>query len=73
MSRHSEFPAEFLDVRDAARFLALAPATLNRWRCVGAGPRWRRFGGSVRYAVADLAAWAEAQARTSTSDTGAAA
>jgi hypothetical protein len=32
-----------------------------------------RFGGAIRYGIPDLDAWAEAQVRASTSDTGAAA
>ncbi len=63
----------FYDVRAAALHLGVAVPTLNRWRCLGIGPRWRKFGSAVRYAVADLDTWAEAQARTSTGDRGRAA
>lgn len=63
----------FLDVKGASIYLGVAVATLNRWRCQGVGPRWRKFGGAIRYGVTDLDTWAEAQARTSTSDPGAAA
>jgi len=63
----------FLDVKQAAQFLGLARATLNKWRCLGVGPRFRRFGGRVKYAIEDLEAWAEAQRRDSTSDQGKAA
>lgn len=63
----------FYDVKAAALHLGVAVPTLNRWRCNGIGPRWRKFGGAVRYAVVDLDAWADEQARTSTSDTGRAA
>jgi predicted DNA-binding transcriptional regulator AlpA len=67
MTRYSnETQVEYLDVRMAARYLGLATATLNRWRCVGTGPRWRKFGGSVRYSVADLETWAAAQVRHTT-------
>lgn len=59
--------------KDAAEILKLSVATLRKWRCRGVGPRWRKFGGAVRYAVADLEAWAADQGRDSTSDTGAAA
>jgi len=64
---------KYLDPRAAARYLCLAPATLAKWRTEGRGPIHRRFGGRIRYAVADLDAWADAGARTSTSDEGAAA
>jgi hypothetical protein len=60
--------AAFLNSIEAARFLGLSPRTLDRWRWAGFGPRFRRHGGRVVYAVADLLAWSEAQARTSTRD-----
>lgn len=60
----------FVDTRGAAKVLGVAAATLNRWRCHGIGPRWRRFGGSVRYALEDLRAWADQQVCASTSDHG---
>lgn len=65
--------AKFLDPRAAALYLCLATATLAKWRTEGRGPTFRKFGGRVRYAVADLDAWAAAGARISTSDEGAAA
>ena len=37
------------------------------------GPRFAKFGHSVRYAVLELEAWAAARLRMSTSDSGAAA
>lgn len=62
---------QFLDSTGAATFLGLRPRTLDRWRWAGKGPRYRRHGGRVMYAIADLTAWSESQARTSTSDSGA--
>lgn len=51
----------FLTESDAAEYLGLAPATLARWRSVGTqGPAFRKFGGAVRYAKADLDAYASA-------------
>lgn len=50
----------FLTETDAALYLGLAPATLSRWRWRGdRGPRARKFGGAVRYAMTDLQAFAE--------------
>lgn len=50
----------FLTESEAASFLGLAPATLARWRWRGdRGPRFRKFGGAVRYASADLQAYAD--------------
>jgi hypothetical protein len=54
----------FLDTHAAATFLGLRPRTLDRWRWAGLGPQYRRHGGRVVYAVADLLAWSEAQLRT---------
>ncbi|PZO78252.1 MAG: hypothetical protein DI632_07205 [Sphingomonas hengshuiensis] len=51
----------FLTEAAAADYLGLAPATLARWRSVGAqGPAYRKFGGAVRYAKADLDAYVSA-------------
>ncbi len=51
----------FLTEAAAAKYLGLAPATLSRWRSVGApGPAYRKFGGAVRYAMVDLDAYASA-------------
>ena len=56
--------------REAAAFLGLSPRTLDRYRVNGDGPAFHKFGNRVRYARADLEAWASARRRTSTSDTG---
>ncbi|MFP5433653.1 helix-turn-helix domain-containing protein [Sphingobium sp. ba1] len=49
----------FVNEREAATRLGLAPATLSRWRWAGKGPASRKFGGAVRYAVSDLDRFAE--------------
>ncbi|WP_082679159.1 helix-turn-helix transcriptional regulator [Sphingobium cupriresistens] len=49
----------FVNEREAATRLGLAPATLSRWRWAGKGPLARKFGGAVRYAVSDLNQFAE--------------
>lgn len=54
--------------------ITFAPSTLNRLRCVGGGPGFRRVGRSVLYPEAELDSWAAAKlgaVMTSTSDTGA--
>lgn len=61
---------EFLNTYEAARFLGLSPRTLERLRVDGGGPRFRKFGRRVLYGRSDLLTWADAQARTSTSDAG---
>ena len=60
---------EFLGTPTAAQILGVSRRTLEKWRVVGGGPRFRKFGRAVRYARADLHEWAEEQARVSTSDT----
>ena len=53
----------YMDTREAAARLGLAPATLARYRITGEGPVHHRFGGCVRYRGDDLEAW-EACRRT---------
>lgn len=50
----------FLTETQAAERLGLARSTLARWRWSGQGPAFHKFGGAVRYALADLVAYAEA-------------
>lgn len=60
----------YLRTPEAARFLSLSPRTLEKHRTYGTGPAYRKIGGRVVYAVADLNAWADVGTRTSTSDPG---
>ncbi len=60
----------YLNTREAAVWLSLSPRTLDRYRVSGDGPVFHRFGGRVRYLVADLEDWASARRRVSTSDDG---
>ena len=52
--------------RDAAKFLNVSVAWLQRQRWLGTGPIWIRVGGpqgrAVRYRYADLQAWIESNA-----------
>jgi len=61
----------YLRTAEAARYLSLSPRTLEKHRTYGTGPAYRKIGGRVVYAVADLSAWADIGTRTSTSDPGA--
>jgi len=45
---------EFLTTREAARYLGLAPVTLEKWRYAGTGPNHCHFGYAVRYSQKDL-------------------
>jgi predicted DNA-binding transcriptional regulator AlpA len=46
-----------LTAKEAAEFTGFAEATLRRWRCVGKGPRFLRWGNTIRYLRTDLLAW----------------
>ena len=62
--------AVFLTTSEAGNFLRISPITLGRWRIEGYGPPFRKFGRRVVYSRDDLLAWANQQARSSTSDKG---
>jgi len=51
----------------AAERLGVQPSTLANWRWNGAGPRYLKVGGRVRYRLHELAEWLDARARSSTS------
>ena len=60
----------YLKTPDAAIHLGLSARTLEKHRCYGTGPVFRRLGGRIVYAVDDLEAWAALGTRRSTSDPG---
>lgn len=61
----------YIDTRQAAEMLGLAPATLHKDRVCGSlGIPYLKLGHSVRYDPADVKAWAEKRRRTSTSNSG---
>ena len=62
-------PVRYLTNDEAAVFLRLSPRTLEKQRVIGGGPRFRKFGRRVMYAVADLESWADARSFEATSDT----
>ena len=59
---------ERLKVTDAATYLGLRAATLNKWGCHGDGPPFIKVGRLVRYRRWDLDAFILGRLRTSTSD-----
>jgi predicted DNA-binding transcriptional regulator AlpA len=63
-------PPRFLRTPEAARFLGLSGRTLEKHRTYGTGPKYRKIGGRVVYALDDLKAWADLGAKSSTSDPG---
>lgn len=58
----------YLTNDEAAAFLRLSPRTLEKQRVIGGGPRFRKFGRRVLYAVADLEAWADSHSFEATCD-----
>jgi hypothetical protein len=61
---------KYLTNDEAASFLRLSPRTLEKQRVIGGGPRFRKFGRRVMYAVVDLEAWADARSFEATCDPG---
>lgn len=61
-------PPRYLTNDEAAEHLRLSPRTLEKQRVIGGGPRFRKFGRRVMYAVADLDAWADQRSFEATSD-----
>ena len=52
-------PPRYLCIKEAARFLSLSARTLEKHRTYGTGPLYRKIGGRVVYAIANLQAWAD--------------
>lgn len=69
MERHEE-PLTLLTTDQAAKLVHLSGRTLEGLRVRGGGPVYRKLAGRVFYALPDLLAWVDAQARLSTSDPG---
>lgn len=46
-----------MNTREAAKFTGFTEGTMRVWRCIGKGPRFLRWGNTVRYLRADLVAW----------------
>jgi len=58
----------YLRTGEAGQYLGLSGRTLEKHRTYGTGPRYRKIGGRVIYAMTDLDAWADRGAQTSTTD-----
>lgn len=60
---------KLLDTIQAAEYLGnLKPNTIEGWRVAGKGVPYIKIGRLVRYRIADLDAYLEAQTRRSTSE-----
>lgn len=69
-SVETQRPSPYLRTPDAALHLGLSARTLEKHRSFGTGPVFRKLGGRIVYALADLDAWAAIGIRRSTSDPG---
>jgi len=63
-------PPPYLTNDEAATYLRLSPRTLEKQRVIGGGPKFRKFGRRVMYALTDLDAWADSRSFETTSDPG---
>ena len=61
-------PSRYLTNDEAAEYLRLSPRTLEKQRVIGGGPRFRKFGRRVMYAVNDLDVWADERSYEATCD-----
>jgi predicted DNA-binding transcriptional regulator AlpA len=61
-------PNRYMRTKEAGHYLGLSGRTLEKHRTYGTGPRYRKIGGRVVYALSDLEAWADRGAQTSTTD-----
>jgi hypothetical protein len=61
-------PHRLLRTAEAGDWLGLSGRTLEKHRVYGTGPVYRKIGGRVVYALADLQRWADRGLRTSTSE-----
>lgn len=66
----SGLPPRFLRTPEATRFVGLSGRTLEKHRTYGTGPKYRKIGGRVVYALEDLKAWTDLATKSSTSDPG---
>lgn len=57
-----------LRVTEAAAYLALSVSFLNKLRCSGGGPVFRKVGRAVLYHPTDLDVWLASHRRSTTSD-----
>lgn len=62
--------SDLLTNAEAAAFVRLSPRTLEKFRVLGGGPRYKKLGARVRYSVDDLRAWLASRTFEMTSDPG---
>lgn len=55
---------EFISIEELSQLLDIPVSTIRGWRQAGTGPAAYRIGGRLRYTMADVTAWLEAQRTT---------
>lgn len=71
--RRAMAKSDYLPTIHASEYLNISPRTLEKYRVVGGGPAFHKFGRRVLYCLKDLEDWAGSRRRRSTSDPGQAA
>jgi predicted DNA-binding transcriptional regulator AlpA len=56
-------PADLVDEARLAARLGVSRSTLQNWRYSGRGPRWIKLGRLIRYRIADVDSFLEANTR----------
>jgi hypothetical protein len=51
LDRSAQLATRYVRTHEAARLLGLSPRTLEKYRCHGSGPTFRKLGGRVVYAI----------------------
>jgi predicted DNA-binding transcriptional regulator AlpA len=57
----------FLTETEAADFICQSVRTVQKWRVTGFGPKYYKFGRSVRYLKGDILEWVAERSRNHTS------
>ena len=59
-----------VDTKKASEILGISHNTLKKYRMIGGGPIFMKFGRTVRYDIVDLNEWASARKYDNTADYG---
>jgi len=61
VSQAPHIAPRYFNEHEVAAITNLSLKTLRRWRMLGRGPAYKKFGAAVRYAESTLTAWIDAQ------------
>jgi predicted DNA-binding transcriptional regulator AlpA len=65
---HKSAERHIVNTEAAANLLNVSAVTLAKWRVTGEGPRFCKFGRSVKYRISDLEEWIHDQQWESTAE-----